>query len=620
MPDGSEPASLHALFFDEAGENLEALERLLLELDLAAPSAETLNAIFRCAHSVKGGAATFGFADVAATTHEMESLLDRLRRAELTPSTAMVDALLQAGDLLRAQLARHQAGVGQVHGAPDAAALLDTLRRLAGASTQGAAAPVERELHLCLGPIDDPQAVAEVVALFADIPDLGRIRPATGQAAAPGLHHFVVHTSCSDAELIDLFGFHVDAALVRLAPVAPVPAPAITQAATEAPTLRVASDKLDQLINLVGELVITQSMLAQRCSRLEANARRIVAGDLADLERHTRDLQDTVMSIRMMPVSVLFGRFPRLLRELGRQLGKRCELALVGETTELDKSLIEKITDPLTHLVRNSLDHGIEPPAVRVAAGKPEAGTITLAATQKGGSIVIEVRDDGRGLSRERLLRKARERGLEAPDALSDDEVWALIFAPGFSTAERVTEISGRGVGLDVVQRNISSLGGRVEVASQPGQGMTVSVHLPLTLAIMDAMSVRVADECYVLPLSAVVESMPVAAAELRAPDGGAQLLRHRDVLLPVIDLAERFGLPGAASDAAATSILVVVEADGARAALRVDELLGQQQVVVKDLEANFRRVDNISAATLTGDGRVALILDVAALVQRPKH
>ncbi len=628
---GMELTQFHALFFDEAGENLERLERLLLDLDLGAPDKEALNAIFRCAHSVKGGAATFGFADVAELTHQVETLLDRLRRGEMTPSMEMVDALLQAGDTLKAQLAHHQSGAGDAH---DATALLAALHGLVGPGTGPTTAPtatpvpVERRLQLRLGPIDDAQCVAEVVALFTDIPDLGRIQADASMAATPGLHHFIVHTRSSDAELNDLFAFHVSASQVRLVPatpMAPTPrqaAPAAAAAVAETPSLRVPLDKVDQLINLVGELVITQAMLAQRCAALEPPAQRQLAAGFADLQRHTRNLQESVMSIRMIPVSVVFSRFPRLLRELGRQLGKKAELVTLGEATELDKGLIEKITDPLTHLVRNSLDHGIEPPAERVAAGKRETGTITLAAMHQGGSIVIEVRDDGRGLSRERLLRKARERGLAAPDTLGDDAVWALILAPGFSTAEQVTEVSGRGVGLDVVQRNIASLGGAVEIESLPGQGMTIRVRLPLTLAIMDSMSVRVADECYVLPLSAVVESMPLAAARLHGlggPDGERQLLRHRELLLPVLDLAQLFNVPRAGHGPDAASILVVVEADGARIALRVDELLGQQQVVVKNLEANFTRVHNISGATLMGDGRVALIIDVAALVRRSR-
>ncbi len=616
---GSELAGHQALFFDEAGENLQRLEQLLLALDPAAPDDEALHAIFRCAHSLKGGAATFGLSDVAELTHQMEALLDRLRKQVLRPSPAMIDALLQAGDVLRAQLARHQAGGDP---GPDTAALRARLRELATEPQAAADTPPERCLWLTLGPLPDEQVLAEVLALFNEIPDLGRISPRLDAEATAGVHSFVVHTRSSDAELIDVLSFHVSAPQLRLAPAGGAPDPAPTAAAPaagagppvqtqEATTLRVSLDKVDRLLNLVGELVITQTMLAQRSATLPVDAQRPLAVGLAELERHTRQLQEAVMSIRMIPMSVVFSRFPRLLRELGRQLDKQLALVTLGDATELDKGLVERIIDPLTHLLRNGADHGIEPPAERIACGKPATGTITLAAAHEGGSIVIEVRDDGRGLSREKLLRKARERGLDASDALRDDEVWALILAPGFSTAETVTEVSGRGVGLDVVQRNIAELGGAIDIDSRPGQGMSLRIRLPLTLAIMDGMSVRVADETYVLPLAAVVESLSTEAAALHGLGRDRQLLRHRDALLPVLDLARIFGLPQAAGG----SILVVVEAQGARAALRVDALLGQQPVVVKNLEANFARVANVAGATLLGDGRVALILDVAALV-----
>jgi two-component system chemotaxis sensor kinase CheA len=358
-------------------------------------------------------------------------------------------------------------------------------------------------------------------------------------------------------------------------------------------------------------------MLAQRCAALEPAAQQQLAGDLGELQRHTRALQDAVLSMRMVPMSVVFGRFPRLLRDLTARLGKKVKLIVEGEATALDKGLIEKITDPLTHLVRNACDHGIELPAERRAGGKPETGTITLAAAHQGGAIVIEVRDDGRGLSRAALLAKARERGLPAPDTLGDDEVWALIFAPGLSTAAAVTEVSGRGVGMDVVKRNIGALGGVVEVESRAGEGMCVRVRLPLTLAIIDSLSVRVADECYVLPLSAVVESLQCPPGRQLGAAGGAELIMLRDEVLPVLALDRLFDVPRAAGDAAAGAVVVVVEADGVRAGLRVDELLGQQQVVVKNLEANFARVDNVCGATILGDGRVALILDIAALLRR---
>ncbi len=378
-------------------------------------------------------------------------------------------------------------------------------------------------------------------------------------------------------------------------------------------------EKVDQLINLVGELVITQAMLAQNSKSVDAALYQQMAAGLADLERNTRDLQESVMSIRMIPMSVVFNRFPRMLRDLAAKLGKKVEFVTHGEATELDKGLVEKITDPLTHLVRNSCDHGIELPAERLAKGKPEHGTITLSASHQGGSIVIEVRDDGKGLSREKLLKKAREKGIDAPDSMTDQEVWSLIFAAGFSTAEVVTDVSGRGVGMDVVKKNILGLGGTVEIDSAEGYGMSVKVRLPLTLAIMDGMSVGVGEECYILPLSSVVESFQVQPGMIRTIGGTGRVVEVRDEYMPVLELERIFNVPRFDFENV-SAIMVVVEAEGGRVALLVDELLGQQQVVVKNLEANYRRVDDVSGATIMGDGRVALILDVGSLVRRSRH
>src|SRR5690606_37970877 len=318
-------------------------------------------------------------------------------------------------------------------------------------------------------------------------------------------------------------------------------APAAT---LEASTLRVSVEKVDQLINLVGELVITQAMLAQNSRGLDPVLYQQLVSGLTDLDRNTRDLQESVMSIRMIPMSMVFSRFPRMLRDLANKLGKKVDFVTQGEATELDKGLVEKITDPLTHLVRNSCDHGIEMPADRVAKGKPEHGTITLSASHQGGSIVIEVRDDGRGLSREKLIKKARERGIDAPDTMSDSEVWNLIFAPGFSTADVVTDVSGRGVGMDVVKKNITSLGGTVEIDSAEGYGMSVKVRLPLTLAIMDGMSVGVGDEVYILPLSSVIESFQVGPGTIKTLGGSGRVIEVRDEFMPVLELDQVFDVP----------------------------------------------------------------------------
>jgi two-component system chemotaxis sensor kinase CheA len=400
---------------------------------------------------------------------------------------------------------------------------------------------------------------------------------------------------------------------------AAVKSPAASAAQPEAATIRVAISKVDQLINLVGELVITQAMLAQNSRALDPALYQQLLSGLTDLDRNTRDLQESVMSIRMIPMSIVFSRFPRMLRDLAGKLGKKVEFVTQGEATELDKGLVEKITDPLTHLVRNSCDHGIELPADRVRVGKSEFGTITLSASHQGGSIVIEVRDDGRGMSREKILAKARERGMDVSDQMPDSEVWQLIFAPGFSTAEVVTDVSGRGVGMDVVKRNITALNGTVEIDSSEGFGMKVAVRLPLTLAIMDGMSVSVGNEVYLLPLSSVVESFQVKAEAVSTVGQGAQLVKVRDEYMPVIELEKVFQVPRFDTDKV-SDIMVVVEADGSRVVLLVDELLGQQQVVVKNLETNYRKVPNVSGATILGDGKVALILDTAALVRRSRH
>jgi two-component system, chemotaxis family, sensor kinase CheA len=539
-----------------------------------------------------------------------------------------------------------------------------------------------RRLEILIGPLDHATQANAITELFRDIPGLGTAKPMSSSQA--GFSQFAVETNASDDDLLDLFAFHVSRDKVAIkqvgvdadgmygffdsatggpnaspydddpppgAPLAPFPgfgffdgSPGAPETQTqsvvetsakvlgvvagkspsgaaqpEAATIRVAISKVDQLINLVGELVITQAMLAQNSRALDPALYQQLLTGLTDLDRNTRDLQESVMSIRMIPMSIVFSRFPRMLRDLAGKLGKKVDFVTVGEATELDKGLVEKITDPLTHLVRNSCDHGVEMPSDRIRAGKSETGTITLSASHQGGSIVIEVRDDGRGMSREKILAKSRERGLDVSDQMSDSEVWQLIFAPGFSTADVVTDVSGRGVGMDVVKRNITALNGTVEIESSEGVGMKVSVRLPLTLAIMDGMSVGVGDEVYILPLSSVVESFQVKADAVNTVGQGAQLVKVRDEYMPVIELESVFQVPQA-DGVKSGDIMVVVEADGSRVALLVNELLGQQQVVVKNLESNYRKVPNISGATILGDGKVALILDTGALVRRSRH
>jgi len=706
--DSIDLTQFYAIFFEEAAENLDQMEQMLLHLDIDTADDEELNAIFRCAHSIKGGAATFGFADVAELTHQMESLLDKLRRHELKPSPPMVDVLLESSDALRGLLGRHQGSGGDVM---ETSGLVERIRVLASGATPvdaPARAPVAaapqptpaptpapapapaakagtvgeggRHIEIHIGPIDHPEQADAIYDLFRDIAGLGTIQAMP--ASDPAMRLFAVETNSPDSDLIDLFAFHVAKENIRIVPAgtpmaaqtsvtapvqddgfglfadmptaAPVAAPVAASAAPvvvaaeppvaqpktapaavtaskpeakptsqaaqlESSTLRVSVSKVDQLINLVGELVITQAMLAQNSRALDPVMNQQLLAGLADLDRNTRDLQESVMSIRMIPMSVVFSRFPRMLRDLASKLGKKVELVTHGEATELDKGLIEKITDPLTHLIRNSCDHGVEMPDVRVNNGKQEVGTITLSASHQGGSILIEVRDDGRGLNRDKLIAKAREKGIEVSDQITDQEAWQLIFAPGFSTAEVVTDVSGRGVGMDVVKKNIAALNGTVEVDSREGKGMKVMIRLPLTLAIMDGMSVRVANEVYILPLSSVVESFQVKQGEINTVAQGAQLVKVREEYMPVIELERVFDVPRTDLNNANT-IMVVIEAEGQRVAVMVDELLGQQQVVIKNLESNYRKVTNVSGATILGDGKVALILDTSGLIRRSRH
>jgi two-component system chemotaxis sensor kinase CheA len=690
----------YAVFFEEAGENLANMESLLIDIDIDAPSDEELNAVFRVAHSIKGGAATFGFSDVTHLTHELETLLDRVRRHELALNSSMVDVLLEAGDVVRAQLARHQGSTTEI---PETADLVGRIKLLAsGAALEprkagaapapaSAAAPVPddlpagaRRLAVRVGPLTDGKVADNLAELFRDIPALGTIAAADGGVLdSAGFRRFIVTTGSPDAELIELFSFHVAREQVLIEPHAPgatapaaaapaeaddgfgffvdvasVPtarpaagtaaAPAAATPPSPAPsspaakpadgkprsdkpgtanldsnTLRVSVERVDQLINLVGELVITQAMLTQQVKDLDPAQFRGLLGGVTDLERNTRHLQEAVMSIRMIPMSFVFNRFPRLIRDLAAKLDKKIELKMVGEATELDKGLIEKIIDPLTHLVRNSADHGLEAPAKRVAAGKSETGTITLSASHQGGSILIEVRDDGAGLNRGRILAKAAERGLPVRDDMTDAEVWALIWEAGFSTADQVSDVSGRGVGMDVVRRNIAALGGTVELDSAQGQGTRVCVRLPLTLAIMDGMSIGVGGETYILPLASVIESFQVEPGMIQTVGSNGRVVKVRDEYMPVVALADEFNVPRLQSDDAGKApneILVIVEAEGKRLAAIVDELLGQHQVVVKNLESNYRRVRDISGATILGDGHVALIIDVSSLVKRTRH
>lgn len=746
-------SQFYQVFFEEAGEHLASMESLLVSMDVAAPDPEQLNALFRAAHSIKGSSGTFGFNDMAAVTHVMETLLDKVRKSELALSSAIVDACLDAGDVLRAQLAAHMEG--ELENAVDGAEVCSRLEALCSGVAPAPPEPDE-EMHRYLLRFVPDRACRErpelIDNLVEELVRLGRVtgvqRPHHGTEgecsmvvesgqpadALRGMVEFLAEAGTEvvvasvdgqgpeplasqdeaaygffdvppapeggDDEAFGLFdgapGCPGDAfpatedayglfepqsspGASEEAEVAPdgsyglfVPAPAMKPPESPATdegygffgspppeasggpglnavaeihpraesdgmragdvgqrrapgartsgdsSIRVSVEKVDQMINLVGELVITQAMLNQAADGLDPVLYERLMNGLTQLERNTRDLQESVMSIRMLPISVVFSRFPRVVRDVSKKLGKRVELRTIGEGTELDKGLVERISDPLTHLVRNSLDHGIEAPERRRAAGKPETGIITLKAYHHSGNVVIEVGDDGAGLNRQKILEKARERGLEHSESMSDADVWQLIFEPGFSTADQVTDVSGRGVGMDVVKRNIAAMGGRVEIESMAGIGTRMTVRLPLTLAILDGMSVGVGSDTYIIPLNYVVESLQPKADMMRSISGVERLIQVRGEYLPVVGLGEYF-----CNDEACTQwsngIMVILEADGAKAALFVDQLIGQHQVVIKSLEANYRRVPGVSGATIMGDGRVALILDAAALVSQTR-
>ncbi|RDI26133.1 two-component system chemotaxis sensor kinase CheA [Pseudacidovorax intermedius] len=599
------------IFVEEAREHLDAMESLLLALSPNRVDGEMLNALFRAAHSIKGGAATFGLDEVAGLAHVAESLLDRLRDQRLALSADIVDALLVATDVMRAQIAAFE-GHAAVP-APQVEAARAQLSALAGpvavpAPAAWPALPAEAPLAM------PPSAAlpAPVVAAAEANEATEAAGPLAGEGVAFGFFEDMPEPLAGAVPASSAMA-EPPAASASAGLPAPSAGPGAAHAGHESSSIRVSVDKVDQIINLVGELVIIQSMLAQHAqSETPQQIERLRSG-LDLLDRNTRSLQEAAMAVRMMPISAVFSRFPRLARDLAQRLGKEVEIRLEGEGTELDKGLIERIVDPLTHLVRNSLDHGLELPAERVAAGKPVAGAIALSARHEGGSIVIEVADDGRGLDRERILAKARERGMAVPEQPTDAQVWALIFEAGFSTAAAVTDVSGRGVGMDVVRRNIQALGGRVDIHSEKGRGTRIAVRLPLTLAILDGLSVACGGEVFIVPLAFIVESLRAEGDAVRSVAGAGRVLRIRGRYLPVVALHEVLGLSGG-TPPGADGIFIVLETEGQRIALFVDALLGQHQVVIKSLEANYRKVAGISGATIMGDGRVALILDAAGL------
>jgi two-component system chemotaxis sensor kinase CheA len=780
-------SQFYEVFFDEAEELLAEAERLLLGIDIEDPDTEDLNAIFRAAHSIKGGAATFGFMDMTEITHVLENLLDKIRKNEMALTAEHVDAFLAAKDVLKMEVDGHRLAteVDQEQVA-DVKMMLKSLSEAGGlviTATPGSHTPETVPTQVVAAPVVEAKVVEEkkpapvqVAATVAPVAaadglthfhifmpeiserdavnlkdELGLLGDVVSSKNEHGRYVFVLSTDSTQADIVSICSFVLDPddLVISLAPIAAAPiaaaaavevakpveadlgyglfeddepskpaavsAPVVADANTktgveiheevgyglfatdgkeneeegygffapfkphadavvanligddtvateansgktetvkaiesaktetavasaaatealekrnlgrresdkapasaETSSIRVGIEKVDQLINLVGELVITQAMIEQRISNLDPVEYEPLINSVGQLTRNTRDLQESVMSIRMMPMDFVFSRFPRMVRDLAAKLGKKVEFVTVGAATELDKGLIERIVDPLTHLVRNSVDHGIEMPAGRKAAGKNEVGTLTLSAAHKGGSIVIEVTDDGAGLNREKLLAKAKSNGLTVSENMTDTEVFGLIFAPGFSTAEVVTDVSGRGVGMDVVKRNIAAMNGVVEIRSALGYGTTISIALPLTLAILDGMSVSLGNSIYVIPLNLIVETLQPRAEDIKTVTGEGRMVHVRGEYLPIIALHSLFNHPTDIKDPT-DGVLVLLESDGKKSALFVDRLVGQQQVVIKSLETNYRKVPGVSGATIMGDGGVALILDVSAIIQ----
>ncbi|MGY5368243.1 chemotaxis protein CheA [Enterobacter oligotrophicus] len=657
-------SDFYQTFFDEADELLADMEQHLLDLVPEAPDSEQLNAIFRAAHSIKGGAGTFGFTILQETTHLMENLLDEARRGEMQLNTDIINLFLETKDIMQEQLDAYKSSAepdaasfeyicnalrqlaleakGEVAAAVVPAAKLSVVDAVAAQDAAPAAAP-SGKLRVVLSRLKENEVdlLEEELGNLATLSNVVKGKDSLAATLDDGISQddiiavlcfvieadqiaFETETAAVDAPAV-VEAEAPEAAAPAVVPAAPVLKAVPKEAAapgrgekpaarsSESTSIRVAVEKVDQLINLVGELVITQSMLAQRSNELDPVTHGDLITSMGQLQRNARDLQESVMSIRMMPMEYVFSRFPRLVRDLAGKLNKQIELTLMGSSTELDKSLIERIIDPLTHLVRNSLDHGIELPENRIAAGKSPVGNLILSAEHQGGNICIEVTDDGAGLNRERILAKAISQGMAVNENMTDEEVGMLIFAPGFSTAEQVTDVSGRGVGMDVVKRNIQEMGGHVEIQSKQGSGTTIRILLPLTLAILDGMSVKVADEVFILPLNAVMESLQPREEDLHPLAGGERVLEVRGEYLPLVELWKVFEVDGAKTEAT-QGIVVILQSAGRRYALLVDQLIGQHQVVVKNLESNYRKVPGISAATILGDGSVALIVDVSAL------
>ncbi|WP_076413333.1 chemotaxis protein CheA [Shewanella sp. UCD-KL12] len=677
------------VFFEESLEGLDAMESELLNLDVKTPDDEAINTIFRAAHSIKGGSATFGFTQVANYTHLLETLLDEIRDGRRQMTSAHQDMLLLSVDLLRNMFDALMRKVDfddpqLAHLEKQFNAALEAGNQDSEQSEADVAAETPEEAtpsQLCW--TIDFQAGSDILRcgndpylMFNELRQIGELDVKLCENESPDFEdmdpeacylnwQLTLVTDQALPRLKEVFEWVEDECTINYSSeeVSPQPvssddnessAPSsldetenqTAQATTadndalaavstnsnnelakpkavpqtkspESSSIRVSIDKIDLLINMVGELVITQAMLGQIGQQEEINEESLISlkQGLEQLATHTRDLQESVMQIRMLPISFAFNRFPRLVRDIGQQLDKKVNLVLKGEDTELDKTVMEKIVDPMVHLVRNSLDHGLETPDIRLAKGKSEEGTITLNAFHQGGSIIIEIIDDGAGLDTDRILTKAKEKGLVTEnEELSDEAIHQLIFKPGFSTADAVSDLSGRGVGMDVVRRNINELNGTIELKSTQDKGSRFTIRLPLTLAILDGQLVRVGNHTYVVPLVSIHESLQVEPERINRLSDGHELIRLRDEYLPVIKVFNEFGHKADASEIK-DGLVMVVDSNNEKVGLLVDELLSQQQVVIKSLEDNYNKVPGVSGATILGDGTVALIIDITGLV-----
>lgn len=712
---------LKQTFFEETNEGLEAIDAGLTDMRDGAESEDTVNAVFRAIHSVKGGAGVFGFEALVNFAHVFETVLDKIRHGDLSPSEDILDTLFSASYVLADLVGMARNGqeapagygydcrsvleqlIGQGEGGGEAGAEDDGFAGFAftpvrvddfdSANDAANDSAGDRCFSIDFRPKSEMLLAHDPLFLLQELRSLGTLELAADSAALPPLADMspsvsyigwsgTLRTSWTRADVERVFAFVMDecelgivelnapdglsaeiaagvpvpeppgdaAPVIVAAPdlvpaaepmpaVAPIAAVAPALVAAEAPpsspagaapakesrapvisaatTIRVELEKIDRVVNMVGEIVIAQAMLSQVVQELPPDVMNRVAQRIEDVFHHTRELKNSVMSMRAQPVRTVFQRMTRLVRELSMKTGKKVQLEMQGENTEVDKTVIERLSDPITHIIRNSIDHGIEPPATRLAGGKKEAGTIRLSAEQRGGRIVIEISDDGAGINSERVLKKAREKKLVAPDAvLSPDEINNLIFLPGFSTAEVISDLSGRGVGMDVVKRNIQDIGGRITLKSEPGRGMAIELALPLTLAVMDGMIVRVAQETYVMPISAIVECIRPARTDIRPLVGTCGALQIRGTIVPLVYLGDVFDVPGFARDPAECTVIVIEGSDRARLGLVVDELCGHQQVVIKSIEENYGSVPGIAAATILGNGRVAFIVDIEKLAE----